>query len=627
VIRRDTAIAVITESYSTCYWQRGDTLREVIKQKRQTENMKGAQNVASVGGILNFYDDDIRLAGFSFIGPTSPKAFDYYDFKLLRTRVRTGSDIYDIKMIPTTRLVPLFEGTISIAGGSYAVAGVNVTPNEAFVIPFVSEINLSYAQQFSLFEDQYWMPVDIRIKGFLKVGITGLTLPGIGIESVSSIYDCKVNPELPDSIFKRSRRLVLKEAEVYDSTYWAQREVLPLTQEEKSAYRQLDSSQTLEKQFEPSGPLVTLGDLASVSPASPQIRFNRVEGLFLGASANIDSVAGRLGAYGSLGYGFSDRRYKGRIGLKMFVDADRNYSFGMETYRDINHFLTGDIYDNTNNLFAALLYKIDYFDYYYVDGFTLSVGAKPAHGYDLELGWRNEDQRSASRNTNFSLFAQHRTYASNPSIAQGVLRELFLNARYGEEPFPIPIIPRNYVQLNVYHSAKGLGSSFDYTQLMLKGEYHFAAYLRSLFLPPSLALMLSSGTSVGSLPPQRYFHIDSPLIGYAPSNVLRGAKLKEFSGDTYVIVSVEHNFRNVPFLWLNIPFLYRNSIEFVTFVNCAQAWAIRSPVPPDIHPTKGIYAEAGCGISRIFGLLRVDVTYRLIAPERLTVTAGLAMLL
>ena len=169
----------------------------------------------------------------SLSGPTAPNAFDYYDFKLERTRRRTGSDIYDIKMIPKTRLVPLFHGIISIAEGSYAVAGISVSPNEAFVIPFVSELKLSYAQQFSLFENEYWMPVDIRINGFFQLGLAGLKFPGIGIESISSIYDCKINPVIPDSIFKKPRRVVLKEANQYDSTFWHQREVLPLTQEEK----------------------------------------------------------------------------------------------------------------------------------------------------------------------------------------------------------------------------------------------------------------------------------------------------------------------------------------------------------------------------------------------------------
>jgi hypothetical protein len=626
IIRRDTAIAVISESYSTCYWQRGDTLREVIRQKRQTENISGTQNFAGVGGILNFYDDEIRLAGFRFVGPTAPSAFDYYDFKLERTKRRTGSDIYDIRMLPKTRLIPLFHGTISIAEGSYAVAGISVTPNEAFVIPFVSELRLSYAQQYSIFENEYWMPVDIRINGFFQVGITGLKLPGIGIEAISSIYDCKINPAIPDSIFKKPRRVVQKEADQYDSTFWRQRDVLPLTQEEKTAYQKLDSTQTLEKQFQPSGPLVTMANLMEAAPVSPQVRFNRVEGLFLGVSSHLDSATNRLKTNASAGYAFSDKRAKGNLGAEIFMDRQRDYSFRLEVYQEVNHFPDGGAHDNLSNLFSTLLYKIDYFDYYYTKGFDLSFAANLTRGISVELGYRNEDQTTATKRTNYSLFARDRTYDSNPPIEEGVLREIWLTTRYGQEPAPIPIIPRNYVQVDINHTTPEIRSSFDYTKVSLQGEYHFATFLRSLFLPPSLMIKLSSGMSLGALPPQRYYHFDAPLLGYAPSGILRGARMHEFSGDTYFIATFEHNFRSVPFLWLDIPFLYKNSIELLIFANVAQSWKYASSAPSNIHPTNGLYRELGCGISRIFGLFRIDYTYRLSSPQRSIVTMGVAML-
>ena len=56
---RDTSIASITESYTRGYWQRGDTLREVVVQRRQTENIPEGQNFASVGGILDFSEERI----------------------------------------------------------------------------------------------------------------------------------------------------------------------------------------------------------------------------------------------------------------------------------------------------------------------------------------------------------------------------------------------------------------------------------------------------------------------------------------------------------------------------------------------------------------------------------------
>jgi hypothetical protein len=114
VMRRDTAIAMITESYTTGYWQQGDTLREVIKQKRQTENIRGLGNIAVGGSVINFYHDDVVFSGFHFVGPTSVEAFDYYDFKLEKTRQRDGVPVYVIRIIPKSRITPLFSGKLDV---------------------------------------------------------------------------------------------------------------------------------------------------------------------------------------------------------------------------------------------------------------------------------------------------------------------------------------------------------------------------------------------------------------------------------------------------------------------------------------------------------------------------------
>ena len=55
-----------------------------IFQKRQTENIKVNQNFAQVGGIMNFNEDEIKIAGYTFTGPTAPDALDNYTYKLIK---------------------------------------------------------------------------------------------------------------------------------------------------------------------------------------------------------------------------------------------------------------------------------------------------------------------------------------------------------------------------------------------------------------------------------------------------------------------------------------------------------------------------------------------------------------
>jgi hypothetical protein len=73
--------------------------------------------------------------------------------------------------------------------------------------------------------------------------------------------------------------------------------------------------------------------------------------------------------------------------------------------------------------------------------------------------------------------------------------------------------------------------------------------------------------------------------------------------------------------------LYKNNIEIITFANCARAWASSSVPIIYNHPTTGWYSEAGIGISRILGLLRVDVTRRFTPPSDWIWTLGIATIL
>src|SRR5207247_7868123 len=106
-------------------------------------------------------------------------------------------------MKPKTRLRPLFDGTITIADGTFAVMGVDVQPNETFTLPFIRDIDLHFQQQFSLYEENFWLPTDIRISGTFTISILGLSLPRIGLEQTSAMYDYAVNISIPDSILRR----------------------------------------------------------------------------------------------------------------------------------------------------------------------------------------------------------------------------------------------------------------------------------------------------------------------------------------------------------------------------------------------------------------------------------------
>lgn len=638
IIRRDTTIAGITESYTTGYWRSGDTLREVIHQKWQTANIPAVQNIAAVGRIINFNDDEIKLlslqidgtsSSYTFVGPTAPEALDYYDYKLLRTLTSHGFTVYEIKMIPKSRLTPLFEGIIKIADESFAVMGVDVQPNEAFVIPFVNTIKLRYQQQFNLYDQQFWMPADIRIRARFEIGVIGLSLPLLAFEQTSAIYDYRINPQIPDSVFQKPRRTTSPSAEKFDSTYWAQNQVLALTAEEQTAYKSLDSTQSIQRQFEPRGPLTWLAS-GGTPLKFADVHFNRVEGLFLGADLSLDSLMASTAILGAFGYGFSDRMIKYRAGIEQFITSTRSLGVGLEVYRKLGFRPNDGSFGTFAVTVLSLFDKNDYRDYYLARGWRGYLVVNPERRISFTANYLDERETTVSRNSDFSIFNRSKPFRVNPPSVEGRLRSFRLNARFGDPFSPLAIISRNTLELEIEHSSpKFLKSDFDFTRYVATLEWRIATLFRSYLFPATLHLRFSAGIKRGVLPPQRLFDIDAHSSGLAPYGVLHAVEVKEFSGDRFAVLSLEHNFRSIPFLFLGIPFFYKNNLELVLEGAIARSWlssetSARLPFP--VQTTNCWYYETGIGLNRIFGIGRLDLIWRMSQPTNVSLSLRVASL-
>jgi hypothetical protein len=513
-----------------------------------------------------------------------------------------------------------------VVGDVYALVGVTITPNEAFSVPFITRMDIRYSQQFAMYEKRYWMPMDIRLDGSFEIGILGFTIPKIVVEQASVLYDYKINRQLEDSIFTKRRVVQLESAQKFDSLFWAQHDVLPLTYEEHKAYKTLDSTQTLDKQFKPEGPLSSLSSPVMDYLKYLDVRYNRVEGPFLGIRGSRDSLLWRLTFNAAAGFGFSDRKPKYSLGVSAFVDSSRRVKTGLEAYRDIANIPDEGYYPSFAIMLGALLNKADYRDYFYTEGWRAFAEWNPERGWMTRLQYASEQQSRAVKNTEFSIFERSKKFRPNPAIDDGIMRSLSFKVRYGDAPIPLGLMVQNSVEAEVEHSDRGfLASDFDFTRLMVRGEARVSTYSGRLLFPPTLSMKFAAGSSWGALPVQRLFALESSYDGVGPLGVLRGSGLREFSGHRFVSVSVEHNFRNTPFLMLDIPYLYRNNIEVIIHGAAAQSWST-SPLPFG-STTGGWYTEAGFGISRILSFFRVDLTWRMTAPRGLYLSFGVAQLL
>ena len=635
VVRAHDSIAAVMESYSTLYWQSDDSLREVITQQKQTGNLPKGIQPSRVGDVVNFNDDTIRLGGFRCTGPTAPDAFDNYDYKLLSTRKMDDFEVYVIQVIPKSKINPLFRGTISIAERSYAIMEADLAPNEAFVQPFLRFRNVHYQQTFRLFNRMFWLPANFHFYASIEITIMGLKIPSIGVAKDVVVYDYLINPELPDSLRTMSRATVDSVSTKVDSAFWAVHNVLPLTTEEDRAYQKLDSTQSLEKQFAPSGFLATLLTTTSTGPLSYlDFSFNRLEAWHLGLSKRTDIVSGIFDVHGGAAYGTADRIWKwdagstwsfgdivignSSMGTTTFFETERRYSISIDGYRQLQIFPLSVLQDRFFNAIDALFTHEDIYDYFIAHGGALSFMYHPVSQFHLTLTAISEEEQSAAKNTEYSFFYRSHSYRENPSIVDGQMNSLKLAASYASTAM-FSLRPQALIATaQIEHTEPSWNSDFSFTQANAKLSVKIPVMNTNLLFPPSITVVLEGGTTAGHLPVQRWFSLVSPEVLIGEVGNLHDVDAYDFFGDQYVKFYTEYNFRRAPFVWTGIRSFYESNLEFIVFSGMARSWLSNnvlasSNVP--MHDTRGWYYEVGAGISNILDFFRFDVAYRLSQPQ------------
>ena len=640
VIRTKDSIAAITESYSTLYWQRDDSLREIVTQQKQTGSLSKSMQAERVGTVINFNDDEIVMGGFRFTAPTAPNACDFYDYKLRRTRRMDDFNVYEIDVIPQSRSTPLFKGTIAIAERSYAIIEADLELNEAYKQPFVDLLRSHYKESFQLFNNSVWLPVQYRFVANLDEHVVGIHLPPIGIERDVVMYEYRVNPEFPNSIRAIGTKTVASSAKKIDSTFWAAHDVLPKTAEQDSAYLLLDRTQTLEKQSAPTGALTNILTLISTGVLSyTEFTFNRVEAWHLGISKTADSLTNWLGVRGGIAYGTADHIWKWHTGATLsFGDtvnssasfgaavlalSGRRWSIALDVYDQVEEFPLVLMKDRFINIFSLLFAHADAYDYYKAQGLKAAVSYMPAVSWRIALAGLLENQQSLAKHTEYSFFYRSLSYPDNPSLTDGRMNSLTLSTRYATTEMP-------GITLNVFSASAAaeysdpfLGSDYSFTQWNLKLHGKISTMNDNLLFPPSLTVELNAGTTAGHLPPRRYFSLASNVLFVGEQGTLHGVGSREYYGDRYTACSIEYNFRRAPFMLTGIKTLYQSNLEFILRWAIARSWlsgeALRSPLFPVIA-TQGWYYEAGIGVSNILDIFRIDLSYRFTKPNEVFVT-------
>ncbi|MGD9898991.1 MAG: DUF5686 family protein [Calditrichaceae bacterium] len=632
ILENDSGIVSIAESISETFWDKKQGAREIIKSRRQTGNLKSDDNFAFSSYFPNLYNDDIRIQGSNLIGPTHPKAFDYYEFKLTGKRYLDSTIVFDIEVIPTTKLQPVFVGNISVLDSFYCMIEANLKPDSrtTFFPPPVQDWNLYYKQQFSNFGKEFWLPVDIRVNGDIKFGITGLDIPRIKYKQVGRLTDYQINVMLPDSLYLKKDILTLDTLSVKNDTMFAlSKEIVPLSASEENAYEEIDSTDTLEKAFKPTGVLAKLvsisfgnddngennGQGSLLNSLSPQLWFNRVDGLHAGITFKHnfkDNWEYSLtGAYNTdLDKGSFEAGLKYLVGRSRSGWIGLNYSSGSLTRYE------SETYSRTVASVLPLLAKCDYFDYYWNESVQMETGYRfEKINSIISAAFASEEHSSLSKNNDYNLLGYDFTQRINPEIDEGQLRSLTLTMQYGDNFIPFGLIGQTGAKIAVeYSSPDILNSDFSFTKITGSIDFHINTFLTRRLFPNALNIHITGGVSDGELPVQRFGILDAGLSIFSPFAAFRSVRNSPYEGEDYLALFWEHNFRTVPFELIGLRFLADRNIGILlhgahgsTHISDQR----KKSLDDHYNETGGIHHELGISVNGLLGLFRMDITKQL----------------
>ena len=381
-------ITGILESKSKGYYKKPDDYKEIIIARKQTANFPPSINTLTGGRLIkSFYEEDINFLGNNLPGPLADNALDYYYYYIKATTSKDSQIVYQINMTPDDPSNPGFTGDIFITGDTYDLIEVDLHLNSAANVGGIFD-SVEIFQQFSSY-DSIYMPVDYHL--FVKANI--LSLIRFGFELNSILYDYKINVKINDDLFNRALITVLPEADKKNSSYWSNIQSIPITPEEKTAYRRIDSISSLPvsfwDKFSPISTRINFNRNFSTSAPLGMYHFNSIEGngLDFGLFFN-DLFDKRLNSDLKLMYGFADKKLKTDLAVQYLFGDYRTYSISVNYFHKLNIlFSSSDEYSDLIATFSSLVLKDDFRDYYYSKGYKINLEGEVLPVLSLSAGF------------------------------------------------------------------------------------------------------------------------------------------------------------------------------------------------------------------------------------------------
>ena len=361
------------------YWRAPDLSKQRIVGRRDTLLLPTDINYHRdhLGIVQNNFPDIIRLGDGDEVKdvphPLSRRGTDEYDFSItdslaIRTAARSV-DAYRVSVRPRDDRAPRVIGAAFIDRETGEVLRMAFSFTRAAFLDTQLE-NISIVLENVLIEGRFWLPSRQEIE-IVRTG-AWLDYPARGIiRGRWEITDYVINQGIPTGVF-RGPEIVLADPEQLRRQVWSGRILDSLPEDVRAS-----SDETIRAVQEEARRLVRAEALARVKRTtlaaraiSDFVRFNRVEGLALGAG-----LARRMGGgvgFGARGrWGIEDEEAKGRATLSFSTASGAGAELSL--YRDFRE--AGDVQEVSlvRNSLGAQEFGSDYTDPFDTRGVALGL--------------------------------------------------------------------------------------------------------------------------------------------------------------------------------------------------------------------------------------------------------------
>jgi len=597
----------VLETFSHGYFDKEKGHHLEIIQRRQTANIPAESNLLALGNFVSFYDDEIPLLNVRVPTPLNRSTFSRYNFSVRERTVVGDKDAFIIDVTPATRVLPAFQGTLTILEGTFDLVEADLRPSSATAVPFVTSLHL--LQKFEKMDENIWQPTYLNVDGRADVEvIKGLADLSVTFDIASTYTETRVNESIPDSIYADRTKIITATATADSARpeFWENNALSKLSPEEETIYHTVDS-------------LVAAADTTGASGENgpgifnfrPYGDFNRVGSVSLGGGLTVRPGPVSLDLLGY--YSFGMKKSGGSATLN--IDPLRS---------PLTVRLTGSVFslldetgsDNriprlVNSLTSALVHR-DYYDYLRKDGWSASAIVKwfpwdnSSNGepspfqttLSLSAEYEQSRQFALANYVSRSIFVE-KEFRPNPAIVEGNFRTMTGTLRWGQPDGAISISSSAPIDFAAKFSGiigREVGSGLDFKS----AEGSLLLTLPTIptgYSPMSLQLGVNGGMGDDALPIQYQFRMPTSLSIIGGFGRFYSAPIGVYGGTEYLALHAEHNFTDIFWRWLGLPTYVGRGVDLTVGASTGR-FLQKNPI--GYRPTGDAwYSEVGFGLARI----------------------------